>query len=320
MLEEIRATLKQEAQEILKLAERLDERFETAACWILACKGRIVTAGVGKAGDIAKKASSTFSSTGTPSFYLHASDALHGDLGMVTNQDLALLYSNSGETEEILLLIPALRQMGVKKILITGKPESTAAQNCELVLDVSVEREACPHNLAPTTSTTAMLAISDALALAVMNARKFTKDDYALIHPSGTLGKRLLLRVRDTMRKGEDIALVRENLPFLEVLRAITRAGAGAAIVVDDELHLLGLITDGDVRRHLQQFGEKAFELSAKDMMTKNPFTIDADALAVEAIEHFENLPRKIGEIPVLEEGRVVGIVMLKDLIRLGLR
>lgn len=320
MLEEIRATLQQEAQEILKLAERLDERFETAACWILACKGRVVTAGVGKAGDIAKKASSTFSSTGTPSFYLHASDALHGDLGMVMNQDLALLFSNSGETEEILRLIPALRQMGIKKILITGKPESTAAQNCELVLDVSVEREACPYNLAPTTSTTVMLAISDALALAVMNARKFTKDDYALIHPSGTLGKRLLLRVRDAMRKGEDLALVRENLPFLEVLRAITRAGAGAAIVVDEESHLLGLITDGDVRRHLQQFGGKAFELSAKDMMTRNPFTIDADALAIEAIERFENLPRKIGEIPVLEENRVVGIVMLKDLIRLGLR
>jgi len=320
MLERIRATLKQEAEEIAKLAERLDERFETAACWILACKGRVVTSGIGKAGDIAKKASSTFSSTGTPSFYLHASDALHGDLGMVTNQDLALLYSNSGETEEILRLIPALRQMGIKKILITGKPDSTAAQNCELVLDVSVEREACPHNLAPTTSTTVMLAISDALALAVMHERKFTKDDYALIHPSGTLGKRLLLRVRDAMRKGEDVPLVRENLPFLDVLRAITRAGAGAAVVVDDEIHLLGLITDGDVRRHLQQFGDRAFELCAKDMMTKNPFTIDADALAVEAIECFENLPRKIGEIPVIEEGRVVGIVMLKDLIRLGLR
>lgn len=315
----MRDTLRQEAEEILRVASRLDGRFETAANWMLNCEGRVVTTGIGKAGDIAKKASSTLSSTGTPALFLHPAEALHGDLGMVTDRDIVLMFTNSGETEEILRLFPPLRQIGAKTILITGRLESTAARNSNLVLDASVEKEACPYNLAPTTSTTVMLALSDALALAVMKARNFSKDAYALYHPSGSLGRRLLLRVGDAMRKGEDLALVLENDPLPQVLRAITKAGAGAAIVVDRAGRLVGLITDGDVRRFLSGNPNAFLETVAGSVMTREPKTVTADMLAVEALELFESLPQKIGEIPVVDDGKVVGIVMLKDLVRLGL-
>jgi len=315
----MRDTLRQEAEEILRVASRLDGRFETAANWMLNCEGRVVTTGIGKAGDIAKKASSTLSSTGTPALFLHPAEALHGDLGMVTNRDIVLMFTNSGETEEILRLFPPLRQIGAKTILITGRLESTAARNSDLVLDASVEKEACPYNLAPTTSTTVMLALSDALALAVMKARNFSKDAYALYHPSGSLGRRLLLRVGDAMRKGDDLALVLESDPLPQVLRAITKAGAGAAIVVDQSGRLVGLITDGDVRRFLSGNPNAFLETVAGSVMTRDPKTVTADMLAVEALELFESLPQKIGEIPVVEDRLVVGIVMLKDLVRLGL-
>ncbi|MCW5947785.1 MAG: KpsF/GutQ family sugar-phosphate isomerase [Fimbriimonadales bacterium] len=319
MLQTMRDTLRQEAEEILRVASRLDGRFETAANWMLNCEGRVVTTGIGKAGDIAKKASSTLSSTGTPALFLHPAEALHGDLGMVTNRDIVLMFTNSGETEEILRLFPPLRQIGAKTILITGRLESTAARNSDLVLDASVEKEACPYNLAPTTSTTVMLALSDALALAVMKARNFSKDAYALYHPSGSLGRRLLLRVGDAMRKGDDLALVLESDPLPQVLRAITKAGAGAAIVVDQSGRLVGLITDGDVRRFLSGNPNAFLETVAGSVMTRDPKTVTADMLAVEALELFESLPQKIGEIPVVEDRLVVGIVMLKDLVRLGL-
>jgi arabinose-5-phosphate isomerase len=319
MLETMRDTLRQEAEEILRVASRLDSRFEAAAEWLLNCEGRVVTTGIGKAGDIAKKASSTLCSTGTPALFLHAAEALHGDLGMVTGRDIVLMFTNSGETEEILRLFPPLRQIGAKTILITGRLESTAAKYSDLVLDASVEREACPYNLAPTTSTTVMLAISDALALAVMKERKFSKDEYALYHPSGSLGRRLLLRVFDAMRKGDDLALVLETDPLPQVLRAITKAGAGAAIVVDKDCGLAGLITDGDVRRFLSSNPAAFLDTCAGSVMTHEPKTVSSDMLAVEALELFENLPQKIGEIPVVDNGKVVGIVMLKDLVRLGL-
>lgn len=319
MLESMRKTLNQESDAIQKLAQRLDSSFEKAANWMLECDGRVITSGIGKAGDIAKKASSTLSSTGTPSFFLHPADAVHGDLGMVTSKDIVVLYTNSGETEEILRLFPPLREIGSKSILITGRPNSTAAKHADLTLDSSVEREACPHDLAPTTSTTVMLALSDALALAVMEARQFSKSDYALYHPSGALGRRLLMRVRDAMRKGEEVAFVEPDTPFLEVLKRITRAGTGAAIVKTADDLLAGLITDGDVRRRLETVGQEAFAFTAKELMTEHPSTLEADALAVEALELFESIPAKIGEIPVLENGKVVGLVMLKDLVRLGL-
>lgn len=321
MLETIRDTLRQEAQAILAIAERVDQTFVQAAEWMLNCEGRVIPCGIGKAGDIAKKFSSTLSSTGTPSLFLHPAEALHGDLGMVTDRDIVVLFSNSGETEEILRLYPSLREIGARTILVTGRPNSTAAKESDLVLDVSVEREACPHNLAPTTSTTVMLAVSDALALAVVKARDFSKMDYARYHPSGALGRRLLLKVRDAMRTGEDVPTVLPDTQFLDISSAITKAGAGAACVVDDQSRLLGLITDGDLRRTLVRDGAAAIERTAQEMMNPNPQTIEPDVLAIEALDLFESLPRKIGEMPVVDADRkVVGLVTLKDLVRLGLR
>lgn len=238
---------------------------------------------------------------------------------MVLPEDVVLIFSNSGETEEVLRLFPPLRQIGAKTILITGKPDSTAAENSDIVLDASVSREACPYNLAPTTSTTVMLALSDALALAVMKARNFTENDYARFHPSGSLGRRLLLKVRDAMRKGDDVPFVTPNTLLPEVLRAITKAGAGAAVVANENHELLGIITDGDVRRYLSNNPAAFLDASADQVMTKTPKTVPADMLAVEALEIFESLPQKIGEMPVLDGDRVVGLVMLKDLVRLGL-
>lgn len=319
MLDSMRETLLQEAEAVQRLSRRLGTDYENAAELILGCEGRVVACGIGKAGDIAKKFSSTLSSTGTPSFFLHPADAVHGDLGMLRPEDVVVLLSNSGETEEVLRLFAPLRQIGVKTILITGKPNSSAAGHSDLTLDTAVDTEACPHNLAPTTSTTVMLALSDALAISVMRARQFSKDDYALVHPSGSLGRRLLMRVRDAMRQGDDLPLVRADTPFLDILAAITRAGAGAACVVDEEGKLLGLVADGDVRRRLLEAKEGALDDVAEDLMTANPATIEADALAVECLEAFETGPKKIGEMPVLENERVVGLVMLKDLIRLGL-
>ncbi len=319
MLETMRETLCQEAEEILNLSRRLDDQFVTAATWLLECTGRVATTGIGKAGDIAKKSSSTLSSTGTPSLFLHPSEALHGDLGMIQKADVVLMFTNSGETEEILRLFPPLRQIGAKAILITGRPDSTAAKNSDLVLDASVTREACPYNLAPTTSTTVMLALSDALALAVMKSRDFRQEDYALYHPSGSLGRRLLLKVADAMRSGDDVAIVRPDSLLPDVLRAITKAGAGAAIVADEDSRLIGLITDGDVRRYLAGHPTQFLESTANQVMTSNPKTVDAKMLAVEALELFESLPHKIGEIPVVADGKVAGLVMLKDLVRLGL-
>lgn len=319
MLATIKETLEQEARAILDIAERVGEPFVKAAEWMLRCEGRVIPCGIGKAGDIAKKFSSTLSSTGTPSLFLHPAEALHGDLGMVTEKDIVVLFSNSGETEEILRLYPSLREIGARTILITGRPNSTAARASDLVLDLAVEREACPHNLAPTTSTTVMLAVSDAIALAVMKARDFSQTDYARYHPSGALGRRLLLKVRDAMRTGEDVPCVRTTDAFLNISRAITKAGAGAACVVDEDMRLLGLITDGDLRRCLVREGADALKMTAQDMMNPDPHRIAPDVLAVEALEMFENVPRKIGEMPVVEEDRVVGLITLKDLVRLGL-
>ncbi|MDQ2986368.1 MAG: KpsF/GutQ family sugar-phosphate isomerase [Armatimonadota bacterium] len=315
----MRETLLQEAEAIQRLSRRLGTDFEDTAQRILECTGRVVTCGIGKAGDIAKKFSSTLSSTGTPSFFLHPADAVHGDLGMLRKEDVVILLSNSGETEEVLRLFAPLRQIGVSTILITGRGQSTAAKQADIALDIAVETEACPHNLAPTTSTTVMLALADALAIAVMRARQFTKDEYALVHPSGSLGRRLLMRVRDAMRQGDDLPLVGPETPFLDVLAAITKAGAGAACVVDPDGSLLGLVADGDIRRRLLSEKEGALTDRAEELMTVNPASTEADALAIECLEAFENHPKKIGEMPVLEEGRVVGMVMLKDLIRLGI-
>jgi arabinose-5-phosphate isomerase len=316
-LDTIASVLNEEAQAMRALAESLDERFETAVDWIYRCEGRTITCGVGKSGHIARKTAGTLSSTGTPSLFLHAAEAVHGDLGMVTAADILLLYSHSGETDEIVRLFPSIKAIGARTIAITGRPESSAGREADLTLNTGVEQEACPNNLAPTTSTTVMLALSDALAVAVMERRKFTKEDFARFHPMGSLGRRLLLTVRDVMRPYREIAVVKPSSTALEVMRAITQAGVGAACVVDEDRHVLGLVTDGDLRRHIES--TLRLEATADEFMNPSFSEIQPNLLAVEALEFFQNLPKKIGEIPVLEEGKLVGLVMLKDLLRSGI-
>ena len=310
--------LTQEAGAILAMAEKLGKEFGQAVDMILACKGRVITCGVGKSGHIARKTAGTLSSTGTPSLFLHAAEAVHGDLGMVTSGDVVVLYSHSGETDEIARLFPSIRAQGAKSILITGRPNSTAGRQADLCLDTFVDEEACPNNLAPTTSTTAMLALSDALAVAAMERRGFGKEDFARFHPSGALGKRLLLTVRDVMRAYPDIAHVSADDSATEVIRAMTQAAVGAACVVDAAAGLVGLVSESDLRKHLLSH-ENPLASPASELMNANPTTIDPDLLAIDAFEVFQNFPVKIGELPVVEEGKVVGLLVLKDLLRSGI-
>ena len=313
-----RRVLLQEAGAIENLASHLDDTFAEAARWLIACKGRVITCGLGKSGHIARKASGTLSSTGTPSLFLHAAEAVHGDLGIVTNQDVVLLYTHSGETDEIVRLFPSLKDQGAKTILITGRPNSSAGRLSDLVLNTGVVDEACPNNLAPTTSTTVMLALSDALALAVMDMREFKPDDYAKLHPGGTLGKRLLLTVRDVMRTGSEVAYVAPGVTVLEAMQSIGEAGAGGACVVGENSELLGYFSDGDLRRHFISSSEP-FLAKAQDIMSTGVTTIEPFLMAVEALEYFQNFPKKIGEMPVVEDGKVIGLLVMKDLVRTGL-
>jgi len=310
--------LQEESLALMHAADTLGENFELAVQWILNCKGRVVCCGVGKSGHIANKTSATLASTGTPSFFLHAAEAVHGDLGMVTEEDVVISYSHSGETDEIVRLFPSFKATGAKTIVVTGRPGSTAAKLSDLVLDTGVTQEACPNNLAPTTSTTVMIALSDALAIAVMEERGFGKEDFARFHPAGALGKRLLLRVEDVMKPRSDIAAVSEHDPVLVVMKAIANAGVGAACVLDDQDGLVGFVTEGDMRRHLLTAPIR-IEAEAKEYMTLSPATIEPDLLAIDALEVFQNFPVKIGEMPVVSDGKVVGLLMLKDLLRSGI-
>lgn len=310
--------LREEAAAIHSASERNDISYETAISWIFSCEGRVITCGVGKSGHIARKTAGTLSSTGTPSLFLHAAEAVHGDLGMITKGDIVLLYSHSGETDEIVQLFSSIHSLGARTILITGRSESSAGRLAHLVLDTGVTQEACPNNLAPTTSTTVMLALSDALAVAVMEKRNFKKEDFAKFHPSGALGKRLLLTVADVMRTGSDNSIVSTALPILDVLQAMTKAGAGAACVVENE-KMVGIISDGDIRRHFLA-SSAPMSAVAKDIMSTKFSTIAPELLAVDALENFQNNPKKIGEMPVLNpNGAPIGMLTLKDLLRSGI-
>jgi len=312
-----RQVLRQEAAALLNLSVALGSEFDEAVHWIFSCKSRTLTCGVGKSGHIARKVAGTFSSTGTPSAFLHASDAVHGDLGMVAEGDVVLLFSQSGETDEIVRLFPSFRSQKSKTILVTSRADSSAGRLADLVLDLGITEEACPHNLAPTTSTTAMLGLSDALALAVMNLRGFSKEDFARFHPSGSLGKRLLLTVEDAMRGLSDIALCSKTDSLIDVTKAITQAGVGAACITDTYGTLIGFISDGDLRRCMASATN--FNQIAETIMNTKVVTIEPDMLAIEALEVFQNLPRKLGELPVVSRDKLVGLLMLKDLLRSGI-
>ena len=312
------ATLKAEGEAVLAMCDRLDSSFALAVESVLACRGRLVVTGMGKSGAIGRKLAGTFCSTGTPSLFLHPAEGIHGDLGMVTSEDIVLALSNSGESEEIAHILPAIGRIGAKLIAMVGRSESTLASCADIVLDTSVECEACPLGLAPTTSTTVQLALGDALALAVMEARRFTHEDYALYHPGGSLGRRLLLRVGDVMRKDAEMAVVHSDVTLRDVLFAITRAGAGAACVVDEAGLLKGIITDGDVRRALLA-DDKALSKLAFEVMIVNPRTITPDRLATEGLRKMEGPQKQIGEMPVIQDGKPVGMLMLKDLVAAGI-
>ncbi len=317
-LEVGKSALRQEAEAIKILADRLGREFEQAIDLILTCTGRVITCGIGKSGHIARKTAGTLSSTGTPSLFLHAAEAVHGDLGMITSGDVVILYSHSGETDEIVRLFPSIRSQSAKSILITGRSNSSAGREADICLNTFVEEEACPNNLAPTTSTTAMLALSDAIAIAAMERRGFSKDDFARFHPSGALGKRLLLTVRDVMRAYPDIAHVGLSANTTDVIRSMTQSAVGAACVVDADVQLLGLISESDLRKHLLSH-ENPLASPAADLMNPSPTTIDPDLLAIDAFEVFQNFPVKIGELPVVEDGKVAGLLVLKDLLRSGI-
>jgi arabinose-5-phosphate isomerase len=306
-----------ESDAIAALAGRVGPDFDAIIDLLAATKGRVIITGMGKPGFIARKVSATMASTGTPSLYLHPAEALHGDLGRVTREDIMIAFSNSGETEEVVKLLPIIKKIGAKLISVTGKTGSTLARNSDHVLDSSVEKEACPMGLAPTTSTTAMLAIGDALAICLLEKKDFQPVDFALFHPGGSLGKRLLLRVEDIMRPRSGSVVVDKGTPVKDVLLKVTEMRAGSASVVDGKGQLEGIFTDGDLRRHFEE-GESLLRKSVGDVMTRSPVTITGDRLAAEAFEVLRD--RNIDEIPVVDrEGRPVGLLDVQDILKAGL-
>ena len=298
------------------LLSKIDKRFEKACDLILRAKGSVVVTGMGKPGFIAQKISATLSSTGTPSSFLHPAEALHGDLGRVTKDDVVVAFSNSGQTEEIVKLLPLIKKIGAKLIACTGNVHSLLAKHSDVTLDVSVKKEACPMNLAPTASTTAMLVMGDALAVAILEKKGFKARDFAFFHPGGSLGKQLLLKTADIMRKGADNPVVSEKMKLRQVLFAITKAKAGSATMVDAKGRLSGIFTDGDLRRHLKT--NDILDRPVKEVMTKNPVSIGRDTLAAQALEILRR--KKIDEVPVVDaQGRPVGLLDVQDLLRAGL-
>ena len=299
-----------EAEAINDLKELLTEDFSEAVKLILQSKGRLVISGMGKSGHIGVKISATLASTGTPSFFMHPAEAIHGDLGMLTKDDILLAISNSGESDEIVRIIPLVKRMGIKLIGMAGNKESTLAKEADYFLNISIKREACPLQLAPMSSTTVTLAMGDALAAALMKAREFQPEDFAMYHPGGSLGRKLLTKVKDIMHS-EKLPIVQMNSSFSDVIHTMTIGKLGLAIVMENN-DIVGIITDGDLRRALESTDKVRFELLAKDMMIYSPKTIETDAMAVEAEEYM--ISNKINELLVVsKEKKLVGIIQLFD-------
>jgi len=313
-LELARKVLAIEADAITGLISRLDERFLDAVGLILACRGRVVVSGVGKSGHIARKIASTLASTGTPAFFVHAAEAAHGDLGMITRDDVMLAVSNSGQSEELLTIIPMIKRRGAKLIALTGNTDSALAGEADVHLDARVAQEACPLNLAPTASTTAALALGDALAIALLDARGFDEKDFARAHPGGALGRKLLTHVSDVMRTGNDVPRVSDISSFSDALVEISRKGMGMTAILDSGGKLVGIFTDGDLRRTLERKPDVR-PLKINEVMTRNPRTITPHKLAAEAVELMER--HKINQLLVATEtGELVGALNMHDLFR----
>lgn len=313
-LELAREVMLIEAREVESLAHRLDSSFQQATELILQCRGRVVVSGIGKSGHIARKIAATLASTGTPAFFMHPAEASHGDLGMMTHDDVVLALSYSGESDELLTIVPMLKRMGAKLISMTGNADSFLAREADVHLDARVSQEACSLGLAPTASTTAALALGDALAVALLDARGFSEEDFARSHPGGSLGRRLLVRVADIMRSGDAVPRVAEGVMLPEALLEMSRKGLGMTAVVNTTGQPIGILTDGDLRRMLEQ-GVNLHEQSISATMRRNPQCITAGKLAVEAVELMEE--RKINGLLVIDEaGKLVGALNMHDLLR----
>jgi arabinose-5-phosphate isomerase len=315
-IELARRVIEIEAAAVAALAGRLDTQFVRALELVLACRGRVVVSGIGKSGHIARKIASTMASTGTPAFFVHAAEALHGDLGMITRDDVLLAVSYSGETEELMRVVPSIKRQGAPLIVITGNTGSALAREADALLDASVSEEACPLGLAPTASTSAALAFGDALAIALLDARGFGPEDFARSHPGGKLGLRLLTHVADVMRTGDALPLVAPAATLSQVIVEISRKGMGLALIVDAQQQLLGVFTDGDLRRLI----DKVTDLRAvpvETVMNRSPHTIGAQALAVEGVELMER--HRINQLPVVDAAqRVIGALNMHDLFAAG--
>jgi len=312
-----REVLEIEAEAIKALKGRIGKNFSRAVDIVLKSKGRVVVSGMGKTGIIAQKLSATLASTGTPSLFLHTTEAIHGDLGKVTAEDVVIVISNSGTSDEIKQLLPLLKKIGTKIIALTANLKSVLAKYSDVVLDVSVKKEACPLGLAPTASTTATLAMADALAVCLLECKGFKEKDFAFFHPGGALGRRLLLKVEDIMRRGKANPVVSENTSVAKVLVKITQAHAGSAIVKDKNGKLSGIFTDGDLRRHLG-IDARLPQRKIKEVMTRGPIVVDKDMLVVQAMRILEQ--KKIDEIPVVDKlKRPVGLLDIQDILKAGI-
>jgi len=311
-------TLEIESAAVRKLTENIDDGFVQSVECILNCPARVIVTGMGKSGHIGRKMAATFASTGTPSFFLHPAEAFHGDLGMVTEKDVVIAISNSGESTETIKILPIIRRIGATIIAMTGNRESQLAQATDYVIDIGHEKEACPLNLAPTTSTTCTLAMGDALAVATMSVRNFTKQDFALFHPGGALGRRLLLKVENVMHSGDENPVVEGSHSVKDALFTMTEKGLGAVSVTDKDGKFIGLLTDGIVRRAIAK--DYAFlDKPVSDIMYSEPLTIKKNAMATAALSVMEkHQPRPVTVLPVIEDGKPVGMIHLTDLLKQG--
>ncbi len=320
MKEQARRVLKIEAEAVAALIERIDASFEHAVEMILSCKGRVVVTGMGKSGLIGKKIAATLASTGTPALFLHPAEGIHGDLGMVTRGDTVIALSNSGETEEISRMLPSLKRLGIGIIALTGNPESTLAKNSDVVINVGVKEEACPLGLAPTASTTAALAMGDALAVALLDKKGFKEENFACFHPGGTLGKRLLLLVKDLMHTGDEVPIVKNTTLIKDAIYEISSKKMGITAVVNKEGKLIGVISDGDLRRWIEKTeksGENLLSKKAEDIMTKKPKIANKDSLAAEAVAIMEK--NSITCLIVADAAsKPEGVIHLHDLLKAG--
>lgn len=310
--------LRKEAHAVEALINRLNSSFSDAVNMILNCKGRVVVTGMGKSGLVGKKIAATLASTGTPSFFLHPAEASHGDLGMVTERDIVIAISNSGETEEIVNLIPFLKRFNISLISMTGNTKSTLAKLSDITIDVSVKEEACPMGIVPTASTTATMAMGDAIAVSLLVKRGISEQDFAFFHPGGNLGKKFFVKVKDLMHSGSELPLVSIDTLVSKAIIEISSKRLGHAIVLDNNGKIAGIITDGDVRRGLEKYAEKLFEMRTKEIMTKNPKTILQNELAAKALSIMES--KSITALIVPDtDNRPIGIIHLHDILKQGI-